>query len=91
MWEIWTLSQEYKKTPAELLFIKDEQHAFFMNRAVAAFGMTVSAELQEAANKAKNASEAKRKTKMILARWLREPETTAEVSGPKFRDPAVQK
>jgi hypothetical protein len=52
--------------------------------------MAVDAELQTVANKAKTDSEAKRKTQMVLARWLREPEKENAVSGPKFRDPAAK-
>lgn len=56
--------------------------AFCFDRAVAVFGSTVQAELDEAANKAKTDTQARNKQAMILRRWLDSGEQ-------KFRDPAA--
>ena len=70
MWEAWKISKAYRLRPSELYGIKDELKAWSFDRAVWLFGSNLEAELEEAANDAKNKGQAESKQRRVLAKWL---------------------
>lgn len=72
LWETWRLSKTYRCLPSELLGVVDELAAYCVNRAVAAFGTALEADLHKAAEGKKgNGVEAAHA--MVFHRWLGTP------------------
>lgn len=80
------MSKQYKRSPAELYFIKDEVAAWCFNRAVMTFGITLDNELEAAGQKAKSERGAKQRRTNILNKWMTMP---GEESKGRFADPAA--
>jgi hypothetical protein len=83
VWELWTHSKAVHKLPSELLRVRDEVAAYYLDRAVITFGQTVDARIQLASQDAKTTKEAQAKALRELKKWVRDP-TVA-----RFKDPAT--
>lgn len=79
------MADTYHCRPSELLGLQgDPVTAFYVDRALFAFGTTIDSELEKAAEKGKTDASRAMKQQMVLNRWLR-----AEGGG-RFRDPAAK-
>lgn len=79
LWETWTLAKQWGVRPSELLSIAYELDAYFLDRAITTFGMSVEADLDKASTDAKNSKKAAQARARVLDKWL-ETET-------RYRDP----
>lgn len=97
LYEVWTQSKTWHVLPSELLFIKDEVAAYYVNRSVMYFGIAYDNDIEEHTRNAKDHKSAIAKARLVQKRWL-QPD---DVSGVKvaqaearaqgksgFRDPA---
>lgn len=76
MWEAWNLSKTWNKLPSECFFIKDEVAAFYFNRAVRLFGVSLENALNEVEQNSKKKEIFKRADKeRIYRKWLQQDET----------------
>lgn len=64
MWALYNQATLYHKTPAELLFIKDEYEAFCFNEAVTWFGNFITNELDRIEGKDAKQIQRKRQNKL---------------------------
>lgn len=78
---MWQLAKAYSSRPSELLALGDPLAAYYLDRAVAKFGMTVDAELDRAEADAKNRKAAERKRQLVLARHLGHAGAFADPAG----------
>lgn len=78
------MSQQWGVRPSELYGIEPDTAAFFFDRAVYVFGVTVDADLEEASDGAKDSATATMQRRRRLNMWLaQEGETPQGV----YRDP----
>lgn len=59
-----------KVRPSDLYGIADDVRAFYFDRAVATFGLTVEADLDKVSRDAKTSKQAERRREMALNKWL---------------------
>lgn len=78
LYETWFLAKTYRCRPSELLHIHDEVAAYHLDRAVAVFGTALDNELDERTEGAKTRKDARAKARLVLDKWLREPEEEQE-------------
>jgi len=69
--------------PSELLDIRDAYRAYCFDEAVVLWGNTVETAVEEAAEKAKTASERKQLSTRELKRWLNPGEIRGQYAAPK--------
>lgn len=64
------MSNQWRKTPSELLNITDPLAAYYFNRAVLYFGHSYEADIEDAVFDAKSRSQAERAAETVRARWM---------------------
>lgn len=82
LWEAWKLSKAYRCRPSEIYAIKDEVTAWSFDRACYLFGSQLDAELSQAEQGAKSASQANGRRQRVIAKWLG--------GKAQYKDPAAQ-
>lgn len=86
MWQMWQMSQNLRKTPADLLGITASAPSFYFNKAVWTFGTTLEADLNAVAEKSKKASTTKARQTQVMVTWM----GTGSTKG-LYRDPAAKR
>jgi hypothetical protein len=79
------MAQTYHCRPSDLVGPLHPLTAFYLDRAIFAFGQEIEADLEAAGKKAKNEKGASVKQQMVLNRWLRTE------GGGRFKDPAARR
>jgi hypothetical protein len=70
MWNLWSQSKTFKTPPATLLGIDDDLTAFYFNRAVWVFGVTLEEEIEKARASRKGQRRQEMAVNMLMHRWL---------------------
>ena len=95
LYETWTLSKTWGIPPSELLCIEDPLVGYYLNRAVASYGLALENDIETSTRNAKTQSQADRKAALTLKKWLREPGEELEEAPKKldtgrgYKDPAA--
>jgi hypothetical protein len=74
LFEVWTSAKQWGIRPSELLHISDEVAAYHLDRAVLLFGTSLEDDIERETRDAKDQKAAEAKARLVLQRWLREPE-----------------
>lgn len=89
LWETYQQTKHYRCRASELLAIENPIAAYFLDRAVHAFGSALSGEIE--AIKGKNNEEIERKRLRVIEKWLPkavDASGKSANSGTRFADPA---
>lgn len=78
LWQTYQSCKAYRCRPSELLDITEQPTAYFLDRAVQAFGTALETELEKAGQGKKSKGQVAMAQRMILNRWLRTPGQFAE-------------
>lgn len=70
MWAAFQLSKTYRCRPSELYGIDEQPTAFYFDRAVGLFGVTVENKLAEAESSKKTKNQKMMARNMVLQRYL---------------------
>lgn len=84
MWQTWQVSQSLRKSPSDLLGIKNSVHRYYFDKAVWRFGSAIEADLNAVAEKSKTAAATRAKQAMVMAKWMGAGKKTKGL----YRDPA---
>jgi hypothetical protein len=80
LYDLWTLAKTWKTRPSEILCIRDEVAAYHLDRAVTKFGLALEQDVEKHTESAKDRKSAEAKARLVLKRWLREPEELSTVA-----------
>lgn len=83
LWQTFNLAKTWNCRPSELIGLTSDWQAFCFDRAVAAFGNPLEAELN--AVEGKNKKTVERKREQILRRWIPEARETRKFADPGSR------
>lgn len=70
VWMLWNMAKNYGCRPSTLLALSDPLAAFYLDRAVATFGMRVDAALEEAKNRKGSDASKQMGVSIVLSREL---------------------
>lgn len=80
------MSSKFGCRPSDLYGVHDEVAALYFDRAVFTFGTSVEADIQNAAETAKNDKQARASAMRVLHKWLDQDKT---MKG-RYRDPGAR-
>lgn len=70
LWATFQLAKTYGCRPSDLLGITEQPTAYYLDRAVAVFGIHLENELEKAEQKGKSARSKQMKKNMVLHKYL---------------------
>lgn len=70
MWSLWNMAKSYSCRASELLGVQEPLVAFYVDRAVAAFGSLVDKEIEEAKNRKGSDAQRQMRVSMVIHRRL---------------------
>jgi hypothetical protein len=78
---VWEMSKQWRIPPSDLLHIRDELAAYYLNRAVFYFGKSYEADLRNATESASGETAARISAEMVNERWMRDdlPDPSSDV------------
>lgn len=79
------MAEVYHCRPSELLGLSNKLHAYFFDRAVFYFGVSIDHDMETSTRTAKNDTQRQQRRNIVLNRW----KVNAEGAKGRFRDPAA--